>query len=292
MSEITAARRRGLLLALVATLLWSLAGVFSRLVAHLDFGSVLCGRAAFGGALGLLVAAREWRRGELDPQALVTPMALLVVLCSAASISAYIAALMTTTVADVMVIYATLPFLAAGLAFVINGERSARRTLIAAGVALVGVAIMVAGGLGHGRLLGQAFSLLMTATFALLVVLQRRSPKLPVTPINALAALVAAGFGYAMARPVAVTASDIVVLFLFGLTTITLAFAMFMEAAKHVPPAEASLIAMLDAGLGPLWVLVAFGEHPDPTTYIGGGLVLAAAVWRLWPELKAARISV
>ena len=131
----------------------------------------------------------------------MTPLAPLVILLSSTAISAYVAALMTTTVADVLVIYATLPFVAAGMAFVITGERSSRRTLIAAGVAMIGIVVMVAGGLGQGRLLGQALSFLMTATFALLVVLQRRDPELPVAPINALAALVAAGFGYAVAKP-------------------------------------------------------------------------------------------
>ena len=81
---------------------------------------------------------------------------------SATAISAYVAALMTTTVADVLVIYATLPFFAAGMAFAITGERASRRTLIAAGVAMVGIVVMVAGGLGHGRLLGQALALSMT----------------------------------------------------------------------------------------------------------------------------------
>ena len=173
------------------------------------------------------------------------------------------------------------------MAFVITGERSSRRTLIAAGVAMIGIVVMVAGGLGQGRLLGQALSFLMTATFARLVVLQRRDPDLPVAPINALAALVAAGFGlcrretdrgHAIRHPASCS--------LFGVTTITIAFALFMEGAKHVPPAEAALIAMLDVVMGPLWVLLAFGEKPDATTLVGGGFVLAAALWRLAPELR------
>ena len=42
------------------------------------------------------------------------------------AISAYTAAVMTTTIADVMVIYATLPFVAPGSAFSINRERVSR----------------------------------------------------------------------------------------------------------------------------------------------------------------------
>ena len=129
----------------------------------------------------------------------------------------------------------------------------------------------------------------MTATFALLVVLQRRDASLPVAPINALAALVAAGFGYTVSNHAPVSPFEIGVLFVFGVTTITLAFAFFMEGAKYVPPAEASLIAMLDVVIGPLWVWLAFGETPSRETLIGGGFVVVAAVWRLAPELWGSR---
>lgn len=277
---------RGVLWVFIATVLWSLAGLFARLVPNLDFGTVLCGRAAFGGGFGILLAIADWRSGRLDPRALITPLAPIVILLSATAISGYVAALLTTTVADVLVIYATLPFFAAGMAYVVTGERASRRTLVAAGIALVGVVIMVVGGLGHGRLVGQSLALLMTVTFAGLVVLQRRDPQLPVAPINAVAALVAAGFGYTVARHVEVTAFDVGVLAVFGVTTITIGFALFMEGAKHVPAAEASLVAMLDVVIGPLWVLIAFGERPDPETIVGGAFVLGAALWRLAPELR------
>jgi drug/metabolite transporter (DMT)-like permease len=56
-----------------------------------------------------------------------------------------------------------------------------------------------------------------------------------------------------------------------------------------VPSAEASLIAMLDVVMGPLWVWLAFAERPSLATGIGGAFVLAAAVWRLAPELVRRR---
>jgi drug/metabolite transporter (DMT)-like permease len=65
-----------------------------------------------------------------------------------------------------------------------------------------------------------------------------------------------------------------------------LAFAFFMEGAKYVPSAEAALVSMLDVVMGPLCVLLAFGETPDFKTLIGGGFVVMAAVWRLTPELR------
>jgi hypothetical protein len=42
---------------------------------------------------------------------------------------------------------------------------------------------------------------------------------------------------------------------------------------------------MLDIGMGPLWVLVAFGEIPDLATLISGGFVIVPALLRPAPEL-------
>ena len=280
---------RGVIFVLIATVMWSLAGLFARAVPHLDFGAILFARAGFGGFCGLILAVFDWRAGRLDLRRLKSPMTPVVLLLSSTAISGYVAALMKTTVADVLVIYATLPFIAAGLAFLLTGERPARRTMIAACVALVGVAVMVADGLGGGRFVGQAWALFMTATFAGLVVLQRRDPSLPVAPINAAAALIASAFGFSVAGSLKMTAFDVVDLFFFGVTTITLAFALFMEGAKTVPAAEASLIAMLDVVIGPLWVWLAYREAPSWATFIGGLFVLAAALWRLAPELRRRR---
>jgi drug/metabolite transporter (DMT)-like permease len=284
-----ALHRRGILLVWLATVMWSLAGLFTRAVPHLDFGAILFARAGFGGLCGLILAFYDWRRGKLELRRLKTLRAPLIVFLSATAISGYVAALLTTTVADVLVIYATLPFFAAGLAFLVTGERPSRRTIMAASFAMIGVLVMVADGLGHGRLVGQMWSLYMTAAFAGLVVVQRADPDLPVAPINALAALVSSAFGFSLAKSLQMSLFDVVDLFFFGLCTITIGFALFMEGAKHVPPAEASLIAMLDVVMGPLWVWLAFAERPSPATAIGGAFVLAAAAWRLAPDLMRGR---
>src|SRR5947209_5947770 len=132
MAPPTALHRRGVILVLIATVMWSLAGLFARAVPHLDFGAVLFGRAGFGGLCGLILAFFEWRAGRFELRRLKTRMTLVILLLSSTSISGYVAALMTTTVADVLVIYATLPFIAAGLAYLLIGEAPSRRTMIAA----------------------------------------------------------------------------------------------------------------------------------------------------------------
>ena len=178
------ARRRGVLLVLVATVLWSLAGLFARLLVHLDVWTVMGWRALLGAASIAAVGLIEWRAGRLDSPLGFGALSPVVGLLAMIAISAYTASVMTTTIADVMVIYATLPFVAAAMGFVINGERVAARTLVASGLALVGIVIMVASGLGSGRLLGQGLSMLMTLACGAMIVLQRRQPGASIIIVN------------------------------------------------------------------------------------------------------------
>ena len=281
-----AARRRGLVLTSAATLIWSTAGIFTRALPHLDVWTILAGRAGFGALFMAFAAFLEWRRGRLGPRlGLGSKLAPLIVFLAAIAMSAYIAAIRITTVADVMVIYSTLPFVTAGLAFVLLGEKPSARTLAASLLALAGVGVMVGGAAGQGRLVGEALSFLMTVAFGLMVVLQRRHPEMSMTSINTLGSLSAAVVAFSLAPGQAVGPVDLAVLAAFGLATICVAFVMFMEGAKLIPAAESALINMAEAVLGPIWVFVFFGENPGASAIFGGALVLGAVLWRIAPEL-------
>jgi drug/metabolite transporter (DMT)-like permease len=285
------ARRRGVLLVLIATLLWSLAGLFARLLTHLDVWTVMGWRALLGAVSIAIVGLIEYSSGRLENPLGFGSLSPVVALLAMIAISAYSASVMTTTIADVMVIYATLPFVAAAIGFLINGERVSARTLIASVLALIGIIIIAASGLGSGRLLGQALSMLMTLAFALMIVLQRRQPTASMIVVNCLGALGSGAFGLANSPLQPISLHDFAILFAFGLTTIGLAFVLFMEGAKLIPSAEAGLISLLDVVLGPIWVFLAFGENPGLATILGGAIVIGAAVWRLAPELRLEQAS-
>ena len=284
------ARRRGVLLVLTATVLWSLAGVFARLLVHLDVWTVLGWRALLGSASISIVGLVEWRRGRLDNPFGFGPLSPAVALLAMIAISAYTASVMTTTIADVMVIYATLPFVAAAIGWLVNRERVSLRTLVASAVALAGIVVIFANGLGSGRLIGQGLSALMTLAFAGMVVLQRRQPKASMIAVNAIGALGSGLFGLINSPHPSLGATDFAVLFVFGLTTIGLSFVLFMEGAKLIPSAEAGLISLLDVVLAPIWVFLAFGENPGAATLLGGAIVLGAALWRMAPDLAREQV--
>jgi drug/metabolite transporter (DMT)-like permease len=232
-------------------------------------------RALLGAVSIAVIGLIEYSGGRLEPPFGFGVLSPIVALLATIAISAYTASVMTTTIADVMVIYATLPFVAAAIGSLINGERVLARTLMASGAALIGIAIIAASDLGSGRLFVQVLSMLIPLAFAGMIVPQRRAPGASMIVVNCLGAFGPGVLGLASSPLPPIGRYDFAILFLFGLTTIGLAFVIFMEGAKFIPSAEAGLIALLEVVLGPIWVFLAFGENPGLATILGGALVLA-----------------
>lgn len=269
----------GRTLVLVATVMWSSGGVFARAI-PVDSVTMQGWRALFGSIS--LIAFIAWGAGRQTPQAFVRagPITLLAVPAAAISMAAYVGALKLTTVANVMIVYATLPFVAAGIAYLWMGERLGRRAAIAGLAALAGVVVMVGGSARMADVAGNLASLAMTATFAALVVMARRHPRLDMAPINAMGALLCA----LVCLPLSAALPewpDLALLALFGVVTTSLAYMLFLVGSRYIPAAESGVIALLDVVIGPLWVYLLFGENPGMPAVVGGAIVLAALLWYL-----------
>ena len=197
------------------------------------------------------------------------------VLQSSAGMVFFLTALRATTVAHVAVIYATVPFIAAGLGWLAIREKPSPGAVASSLIALVGVAVMV--GLGRdGALGGDLLALGMTFTMAVAMVIARHFPALPFLQASCMSALLSGLISVPFGRPMSVSAHDIGLLTLFGLTTFAIGLPLFTLGARRLPPIETGLIGALEAPLAPLWVWLAFKETPSAGTMIGGSIVLAA----------------
>jgi drug/metabolite transporter (DMT)-like permease len=64
---------------------------------------------------------------------------------------------------------------------------------------------------------------------------------------------------------------------------------LFTAGARRIPVAEASLIAVLESVLGPVWVWLALGENPGLPSLVGGVIVLAALAGHTAADLRLER---
>jgi drug/metabolite transporter (DMT)-like permease len=285
-SEEYVERTRGMLLVFAATVAWSFSGVFTRLLTT-DVWTAIAWRSFFGGLFLLApLLALNGRQTVRQFARIGRPGLFLMgatVVCQASTVGG----LYYTTVANVTVIYATAPFLAAALAWLLMGEHVRKRTLLAGLVSLVGVVVIVSGSIGGAHLLGDVLALVMTLTFAFVIVIPRVYRDLPVLPTIVLSAFATTAIFAPFGSASALDTWNWSVLAGFGLTNFSIALFLFVAGARRIVAAEAALIGILEIVLAPLWVWLVFREEPSTAALVGGMLIFAAIIWHTVRDLQA-----
>ena len=176
--------RRGAALLLGAAVVWSAGGLFARALAELDPWTVVFWRSVFAALfLAGFVAAREGARGLPAAFRAIGGPGLAVAACFAVASTAFVVALAHTTVANVLLVQAGVPLLAALLARLALGERIAGPTWAAIAATLLGVAVMVSGSLGGtASPTGDLLALTIAVAYATATVVTRRFARVRMTP--------------------------------------------------------------------------------------------------------------
>ncbi len=284
-------RRDGIALVAISTIVWSTSGLFVRLLA-LDPWAVTAGRAGVGAIVLALYVL--WRSGATAPRAVARMGArgVRIGIYSAVAIVVFVPALQQTSVANVMTIYAGLPFIVAALAWVRLGERPAAHTLIASAVATVGLMVMLGGPGSVGMRLGDLLALAGTLVTAMMTVEARRgaaSQMLPATLLaNVLAALMTLPFAGAL---LGAGTWDWGVILALGLCGASVGLVLYLIGSALIPAALSALISTVSVPAGVFWAWVGVGELPSAGQALGAAIVLTGVVGALLQEQRARRLA-
>ena len=167
-------RPLGITLVALSALAYSTAGFFTRLI-PLDAQTILLYRGIVAGLFIAAFCAVMEGRNALRAAAAIGRPGLLAALCSALATILFINAFRLTSVADVVILFATAPFVTAAISRVVYGVRESRATLIASTVALAGVAIMMGGAGSSRHVLGDLMAIGMTLLMSIMIVIVRQN---------------------------------------------------------------------------------------------------------------------
>lgn len=224
----------GVLLVAIAALAYSTAGLFTKGV---EAGSwaVIFWRGLFAAAF---TTAWTTSRGALRRNCLgMGCSGWAVGVVGALGTAAFIPAFKLTAIANVSLIYAVSPLIAALLAWLAIGEKASARTLAGCLFALLGVAIIVSGSLGQVSLKGDFLALCMTSAMASIMVVYRKYPDTPAAGPAVLQSLLLLPFAATLGRPFDIERTEVLVLAAFGLL-FALASVTLAEGAKGFHPAR------------------------------------------------------
>ncbi|PLP59251.1 EamA family transporter [Mesorhizobium loti] len=280
--------RIGYLLVFLSALMWSLGGTIARFIAVDDSWTVVFWRSVWAAAF--LIAFMVWRDGFRGMLKLFRSMGLpglAVAICFATASTCFVVALAYTKVANILLMQAGVPLLAALLSWLLFREKVSAATWAAIACVIVGVAIMVSESLGGAvSPIGDGLALLIAFMFSIATVITRRFAQVRMTPATCLGTIFAALFAASQASQFAVSPRDMGFLFAFGVINLGVGLAFFATGARLVPAAVAALLGTFEPILGPIWVWLVHGEVPSVRTMVGGVVVVAALFVHIGLEFR------
>lgn len=275
-----AALRRGRLMVVLASLLWSTSGAFVKspplaAIPEDSRGPILaCFRAlAAAAALALFVKPRHirWR-----------PMLVPFVIAFAGMNLLFVTAMTRTTAAAAIFLQYTSTAWAFVFSIFFLRERADRPNLLALACALAGLAWIVAGDWNTAYFVGNCLALGSGLCYAGVII----TLKLLRDEDSAwLITLCHAGAGLLLlpmmaTRSLALSPLQWSLIGLFGVVQMGLPYVIFASALRRVPIQDAALLTLLEPLLNPLWVYCLWGEPVGSSTWIGGGLILGGLAIR------------
>lgn len=282
---VMSAHGRGMLLAFLGVLLISFDALLVRLADAGQWEVVFWRGWLICAALGLWMLVR----GEVPalPQTWRSRLAIgAAVLMMGGNTAMFVLSVSNTAAANTVVVLAAAPFFAAVFSWLFLRERVHARTWVAIAAAMLGVAVVFAGGLQLGTWLGDLYAVALAVCLGGSLTILRRHPAVGRIPVICASGAVAGMAAWPLAEPFTLAAGSYAALGVMGLLQMPLAMVLMATATRYLPSPEVSLFLLLETILGPIWVWLALGEQVPPLTVYGGAIVLATVAAHSWLALR------
>ena len=283
----------GLMLALAGALLLTPDTLLMRL-SELDGGAMLAWRACLAGLVFLSIGLIARFKEEKGNRARVSSFGFWsLVICQIGNASFFAFGIALAPVAVVLLAVATVPVIAAFLGYFLLGELADRRVWATIVLVFSGILMSVAGDIERGMniefetLLGACCGLAVAISLAFNFVIIRKNKTVPFELAIGLGALIAGCTAFYL-WPVAwqVRGASLIYISLTGLIILPVSFFLLSKASRLTSAANVSMIMLLEAVLGPLWVWLGIKETPNSLTLLGGVLVVGALGFFLYRQAE------
>ncbi len=274
---------RGFALVILAALCWGTSGVAGDAIAgrtDLTALDIAWYRMAIGATL--LIGVQVLRRRRLRTRGSAGRL-LLVGVALAAYQAAFFSAVATTGVAvATLVALGAAPLLIAVGASLLGHGHPDRATIVALGVALLGLVLLVgvtaAADSGGAVLLGSLTALGAAAAYAAVVLTSARVPAgVPTTTIGfASGALVLTPIALSAGLGLTADPWALGLLVYLGAVPTALAYGLFFTGVRVLPGAVVSIVTLLEPLTATALAALLLGERLAPTALVGGLLMLGA----------------
>ena len=203
--------------------------------------------------------------------------------------SAYVFAMYKTTVANTNFIIQTQAIFLAIFGYLFLKEKISKLTLLSIILAITGIILMVGNSLSPGQLSGNLVAFIMPISFAVLIIIVRKYPKVDMVPLQLFAGIVAMLIGYFVSTKINISSHDILLAFIAGFFQVGLGFIFITIGAKKTLSAMVGILMMTEAVFGPFWAWIFLEETPQFIALIGGTIIIIAVLIQFFSLLEKAK---
>lgn len=287
---------KGVVLVLMAGVFWSTMGLGIRNIEEANVWQILLYRST---SLSIFLFLLISFRSRFKPIRTIKRSGIAGVVGGFALVVAFsggIYAIQTTTVANAMFLFASAPFFAAILGWLILRESVRHSTWIATAVAMAGIAVMVVDGISLGQMVGNISALASALGFAIFTIALRWKKLEDMLPAIFLAGIfaivISATICLANDYSLMLSTNDASIAVAMGVFQVGVGLAIYTVGSKVVPAAELALLSMTEVLLGPVWVWIFLGETASVYTLMGGVILLLAIAGNALSGLRRKPIPV
>ena len=267
---------KGLILTVIGVLVVTPDSLLIRLI-DADSWTVIFWRNSLSGFAILLGLLLYYRRDFLKQMLSIGWAGLAMGIIWAIGTFCFVFSIQNTLVANTLFIVSTSPVFAALIAWLVLREAVTRRTWLTIAFSLAGIAIIAFGSMGEGSqgsVIGDLAALVTALAVAISFSIARRNRTISMIPAIGISSVIAGAVAFPFAAPLADSADKIVPILLIGLLVAPIGASLLVIGPRYLPAADVSLLLLLEAVLGPLWVWWMLDEFPGSYTLIGGAFVL------------------
>ncbi len=270
----------GILFVFMAGVLWSTVGLGIRMIEDAIVWQILLYRSI---SLSIFLYLVIRLRSKESPFKQIKRTGFPSIVASLSLVVAYsggIFAIQNTSVANAMLLFATAPFMAAVLGWLILKEPVRVATWGGILIAICGIAIMVSNKTGDVAFLGSLAALGSALGFAAFTVALRWGRADEMLPSVFLSGVFGAviTFNICLIQDVSLTLSlrDGSLAMGMGVFQIGAGLILYTLGSRSLPAAELALLSLAEVLLGPFWVWLFLDETASVNTLIGGAILLIA----------------
>ena len=191
--------------------------------------------------------------------------------------AAYVFSMYTTTVANTNFIITTETIFLAIFGYFFLKEKINLITFISIILGMSGVLLIVGSSLSiqpSEQFVGNIVAFIMPISFAILVIIIRKYPKVDMVPSQFTAGIAAAVIGFLVAEKLSISTHDLFLAFLAGFFQIGFGFILITIGSQTTPAAVVGVLMLTESIFGPLWAWLFINEMPPISVLIGGGIII------------------